>query len=267
MKDSFVRNCLGIGVLLVVGVLGAKAQSSEAPCSPGAIGTGGAGPTGRIAYSATAKTTFEQHLQDGNTIHGFMRTHMARDGAGRTMFEMGQACVRDENGMLNAQLYVNIFDPATKTTMAWNVGNPAMSNIVRVSHVSGTPRKQLTPEELAARHKALQQRWHVPQSEFKTDDLGTKTIAGVEAHGSRITRTIPPGEEGNELPLVTTTENWRSEKLGITLSIITDDPRRGKTIFEIEELVQGEPNPAVFAVPEGYKVEDVNPVQTASSTQ
>jgi hypothetical protein len=245
----------------------AKAQSAEASCSPGSSVSGGSGVLAGVAYSAIAKTTFEQRLPDGNTIRGFIRTHMARDGAGKTMSEMGQGCARNENGVPEAQLYVNVFDPAAKTMMTWSVGSIVMPEVVQVLHVSTTPRKPLTPEELAAQGKASQ-RWLPLKSEFKTEDLGSRTIAGVEAHGSRMTRTIPPGEEGNELQLVTTTETWRSKKLGMTLSVITDDPRHGKTTYELEELVQGEPDPSVFAPPAGYKIKDITPpVETASTNR
>lgn len=243
----------------------AKAQSAEAPCSPGFGVSGDPGAFASVAYSATAKTTFEQHLPDGNTIRGFIRTRMARDGAGKMMSERGQGCVRDENGVREPQLYVNVFDTATKTMMSWYVGVTGMPDVVTVIHASTTPRKPLSPEELAAQRKASQP-WQPLKNEFRTEDLGTRTIAGVEAHGSRTTRTIPPGEEGNELQLVTTTETWRSKKLGMTLSILMDDPRRGKMTYEVEELVQGEPDPSVFAPPAGYKIKEITPpVETAST--
>jgi hypothetical protein len=245
----------------------AKAQSSEPACSMGVGSAGGYGPWGRVAYTATAKTTFEQRLPDGNIVGGFMRTHVARDGAGKWISEMGQRCVRDENGEPRAQLYVSVFDPATKTTMNWNVGTDNMPKVVKVFHASTTPRKPLTPEELAAQRKAAE-RQQPPRNEYKTEDLGSKIIAGVEVHGSRTTRTIPPGEEGNQLQLVTTNEIWQSTKLGLVMMTVSDDPRHGKTTYEIEELDQNEPNPAVFAPPEGYKIED-HPadVITASTAQ
>lgn len=251
-----------VGMTLAVG---AKAQSSEPACSVGFNGVAGLGNWGRGAYYTTAKTTFEQLLPDGGKVSGFIRTHMAHDSAGRVRSETGQGCVRDENGEPRAQIGVNIFDPTTKTTMSWFVGNMGMPDVVRLVHATAKPRSQ-TPEELAAQRK-LSQRWQPPKSEYKTEDLGTKTIAGIEAHGSRTTRTIPPGEEGNELQLVTTSETWRSEKLGFTMLSINDDPRRGKTTYEIEELVQGEPDPSVFAPPEGYKIKDITPVETASTAQ
>jgi len=107
---------------------------------------------------------------------------------------------------------------------------------------------------MAERRKEMQL-MQPPRSEFKTEDLGTKTIAGIEAHGSRTTRTIPAGEEGNEVPLVTVQEIWRSQKLGLTLMGTMDDPRSGRRTYEVEEFTEGEPDASLFTPPEGYRVE------------
>ena len=38
-----------------------------------------------------------------------------------------------------------------------------------------------------------------------------------------------------------------------------DDPRRGKTVVEVEEINQGEPDPAMFEPPPGYTIKQVVP--------
>ncbi|WP_158821752.1 hypothetical protein [Granulicella sp. S156] len=246
----------------------AKGQSSEPACTVGVNSfSGGYSSFGRhFAYSATVKTTLEQKLPDGNTIRGFVRFHQAQDGAGRTFSEQPVGCQRGENGEPQLRKMVHVFDPATHTSTTWNVGGDNEDKVVRIYRQSSTPPKPLTPAELAARQKSSQAQ-RSPRGEVKREDLGTKTIAGVEAHGLRTTRTIPAGEEGNELPLVVTNEYWNSKEHGIMLLAISDDPRRGKTTYEIEELSQNEPNPSVFAPPEGYTVEDRTTVVTASTAQ
>ena len=90
---------------------------------------------------------------------------------------------------------------------------------------------------------------------FATGYFPHTHVAGIEARGSRQTRTIPPGEEGNELPLIVTNETWASRELGVTLVQITDNPRYGRNTFQVEELSRTEPDAAVFAPPAGYKIE------------
>jgi hypothetical protein len=101
--------------------------------------------------------------------------------------------------------------------------------------------------------------------ETKTEDLGMRTIAGVEAHGTRTTRTIAPGDEGNDLPLVVMDEMWRSKEFGLVVLGITDDPRVGRKTFEVEELSSSEPDASVFAPPDGYKIVERNAVGNDST--
>ena len=90
----------------------------------------------------------------------------------------------------------------------------------------------------------------------RTENLGIKDFNGIPAEGTRTTRTIPAGEEGNDQPLVVINETWRSKELGLTLMTIGEDPRRGRTTIEYEELNRGEPDPALFAPPAGYTVQE-----------
>ena len=248
MRTATYRWVVGVVGVMVLGSV-AGAQSAESACSEGFQNTISYGQFGKssVAYMATAKTSFEQKLPDGSYVRGFAVTHQARDGTGRTMSEFPQACRRDENGVFRPDLNVIVFDPATKATLNWQVGNPYPDKVAHLIHQS--PPKPLTSEQLALQRRLAAA--DETQKEYKTEDLGTRTIAGVEAHGSRTTQTIPAGEQGNELPLVVKRELWRSKELGLVMLGIMDDPRRGKTTFEIEDLTPGEPDPALFVPPAG----------------
>jgi len=268
MRITMVRWVAGVVAAGIVlgGVSGA--QSPEPACSVGVVAffSRTVPGIGASPFAATAKTNFEQKLPDGSYVRGYVVTHQARDGAGRTMSEVSQGCWRNENGVPQPGLMVTVYDRAAKTMMAWQVNMPSADKVVRVSHASPTPPKPLAPEELSAREKLL----HVQQpqpSEFKKEDLGMRMIAGVEAHGSRTTRTIPPGEEGNEIALVTMNEEWSSKELGLVLLGITDDPRHGRTTYEVEELTVGEPDASLFAPPAGYKVVDLSPPVSGETKQ
>jgi hypothetical protein len=216
-------------------------------------------------YSATLKTSFEQRLADGNVVHGFSVTHEARDSKGRTMTEMAHGCERGEDGQPKERLSVNVFDPTTNTTMYWQVGD-FMPKVVHLSRMQIVNRKQPTAEEAAEQMKRSQvaERVQKPRNETRVESLGSKTVNGVLAEGTRAVQTIPAGEEGNDLPLVVIHEQWASKELGLILIHINDDPRRGRTTVEFEDLSRGEPDPAVFAAPAGYKImEQHQEVETA----
>src|SRR5271170_6689983 len=121
------QSCFCLVPAVVAGILlggVARAQSPEPACSMGftnAIGYGISAKSG-VAFTATAKTSFEQHLPDGSYIRGYMRTRQARDAAGRMMYETPYGCLRDENGVPQPEIHVSVSDPATKISLNWQVG-------------------------------------------------------------------------------------------------------------------------------------------------
>jgi len=86
------------------------------------------------------------------------------------------------------------------------------------------------------------------------DHLGTQTIEGVSAEGTRTTVTIPAGQIGNEQPIVTVTERWYSPELQVTVMSKRTDPRTGTTTYKLTNINRSEPSPAMFQVPADYKV-------------
>lgn len=241
-------------VVAMVSLAGSAVAQSAGQCTVGVnnyISYSVANKAG-VPYSATVKETFEQKLADGNSIRGFTRIHEARDSSGKTMIEMASGCTRGEDGQPHERLRVTVYDPAAKTTMDWEVDGP---KVARVFHRAGQSRPQMTPEESAkARAKASQG----TRIEVHTEDLGTKMMNGVLAKGSQTVQTIPAGEEGNELAFEIVAESWHSEELGLTLLATRDDPRRGRTTAEFEELSLAEPDAALFAPPSGYAIEEIH---------
>lgn len=266
MRIKALRWVVGVvGAMLLGSVAGA--QSAEPACSMGftnvplALGDRG---NGTKPYTATAKTTYEHQLADGNSIHAYILTRLARDAAGRTMNEHPFGCWRDENGVLQAWTLITVADPSAKTGMTWSVTG---SNLDKTAHVfHQVPRKPLTPEEQEARQKRMQTQ-QAPRAEWKSEDLGTRTIAGVEARGQRTLRTIPAGEDGNELPLVITDEEWFAKDLGVEVMAVRDDPRVGRSTFEVQEITVGQPDASLFAPPAGYKIVDDQNPQADSATK
>jgi len=245
-----------LGLVLGVGLI--AAAQTPAPCTLGVTYSIGnvVSSTPGSPFTATVKTTFDHKLPDGNSIHGESRSRQARDATGKTLRENAGGCERGEDGQPHLRMYVTIYDPVAKTTLSWQVGNMA----AKVAHLA----HQMPPKELTVEQQAQQQRQikmmmlqQPPPRETRTEQLGSKLIHGIEAEGTRTVRTIPAGEEGNAQPLeVLVREEWRSKELGIGLSVITDDPRYGRVEFEYEVFKPGEPDASLFAVPDGYTVEE-----------
>jgi hypothetical protein len=86
------------------------------------------------------------------------------------------------------------------------------------------------------------------------EDLGTQTINGVVAKGSRTTSTIPAGQIGNDRPIQIVNERWYSDDLQMVVKSSNSDPRFGTTEFNLTGINRAEPDPSLFQVPASYKV-------------
>lgn len=86
-----------------------------------------------------------------------------------------------------------------------------------------------------------------------SEDLPAQMINGVLAKGSRITMTIPAGTFGNDREVKVVNERWYSDDLQVLLKSTNNDPRFGVTTYELTNIVQGQPDPALFLVPSDYQ--------------
>jgi hypothetical protein len=81
-----------------------------------------------------------------------------------------------------------------------------------------------------------------------------QSIEGVNATGTRTTRTIPAGEIGNERSLEINSEVWTSPDLQMVVLSKRNDPRIGETVYRLTNIQRGDPDPALFQVPSGFTV-------------
>src|SRR5262245_7316473 len=93
-------------------------------------------------------------------------------------------------------------------------------------------------------------------AEVNRESLGTQTIEGVAAEGTRVTFTIPAGKIGNERPIVTVNERWYSPELQTVVLSKNSDPRMGETTYRLTNIVRSEPDPSLFQVPSDYTVNE-----------
>ncbi|WP_263366857.1 hypothetical protein [Edaphobacter bradus] len=228
----------------------------SAPIPPAVILSAPHGPP----FRAIVETTFDQRLSDGNSIHGTVRYHIARDSSGKTLLETPFGCYIGDDGHRHQQIQVTVTDPSGQTTTRWQTNNTAL-NIATISHITHSD----PPEEVKAEVKAaaaanadrIRREVEVVQSQTRRESLGSSAFQGVSATGTRTVRTIPAGDEGNTQPIEIINETWTSGDLGITMKAMSDDPRRGGTTTEVEEIHLGEPDPATFSPPPGYTIKEL----------
>ena len=89
-----------------------------------------------------------------------------------------------------------------------------------------------------------------------TEDLGSQSVQGVTATGTRTTRTIAKGQIGNDAPISVVTEVWTSPDLQTVVYSKRTDPRMGEQTFQLTNIARSEPDPSLFTVPAGFTVTD-----------
>lgn len=244
-----------------------------APVAPRSTGIGVAAPgcsETEIAqkpaiepYTAIRKTSRVQQLANGATITHETTAKEARDSSGRTFHENRPEVPEGAEGPVRSFSFsfFNVFDPVNRISINWN----SNSKEATVTHMpepnqarsAQIPRPAVQTAVLDPSTPAVRLNRPRPQME----DLGTKTINGVEAKGTRTTTIIPAGQVGNDQPLTVVHETWMSPELRLPVLQITDDPRTGVTTMELTEIERGEPDPALFHAPEGYTVKERFPDQ------
>jgi hypothetical protein len=88
------------------------------------------------------------------------------------------------------------------------------------------------------------------------ENLGTRTIEGMETQGTRETTTISAGAIGNDKPIAISKEFWYSPELKLNLIVKRNDPRSGTQTFTVTSLTTGDPRPTLFEIPAGFHVVD-----------
>jgi hypothetical protein len=249
--------------ILVCSMLVIAAQ--QVPAQGGVVlssGFAGSGPiegASRLPYTYTCTGKTVQTLANGTTITRETTSRTARDSSGRMYTEIHNTLPAGPDGQPREVVHYQIYDPAARTTTMWN----SQGKEATVRHMPEPQTIQARPAQQRTDVQTVQlpDRVARPQNDVQREELGTKNIAGVNAKGTRITRVIPAGREGNDQPITVTEEIWRSPEYGVILENVNDDPRFGTTTREVTEFTPGEPDAGLFKVPEGYTVRDVTPQQ------
>jgi hypothetical protein len=236
----------GFGQGMVVGFTGS-----------GGLGMG-PGMTG-MPYSAVRKTTRVQKLADGTTITNENTVKEARDSNGRTYRE-NQIKTFGGNSDQGGFSVFSVFDPENRITMNWN-SNSKQVTLIHMPEPRQLPNQIRPVPPATAVTLAQQPAIQMPQTKLDRENLGMKTIDGLEVKGTRVTQLIPVGREGNDRPLTVTTETWFCPDLKIMVESINDDPRSGTSTMELTNVDRGEPDPTLFQPPAGYTVKEQFPGQ------
>jgi hypothetical protein len=230
---------------LLAAAMGAQAQPpgrGSAPWRFVAAQPGRSGPVVKGApFSADITTETTVVLQDGNHIHQVTKLRFYRDGEGRTRREQSLNSLGALASNTNMPMVIFISDPVAGVNYA-------------LSPASKTASKSMGAGRGAGGGRGDRMRGGVAGVNTKIESLGTKTLEGITAEGTRTTITIPAGQEGNEQPMQRAIESWYSPDLQMVVFSKRSDPRTGETVMRYTNISRGEPAHSLFELPADYKI-------------
>jgi hypothetical protein len=267
-----ISTWLFFGLLLVALSSLAAAQSDAPPPPPppmaGAMMIQGPGPGGPgmmfhqefgeglenkvvtgVPLSGDLVVTRDTTLADGNRIHTQNTTKVYRDADGRVRREIGFELNTPATGAAKRSMIV-ITDPVAGKRYVLNPQNKTahVMPLHPPKHGQGPPPPP--PDGEASGHWAKHD-----DSNVNREQLGSKTINGLQAEGTRVTRTIPAGKIGNENPIQVVTERWVSTDLQLPLTTTHTDPMMGTVTTNLTNINRAAPDASLFQVPSDYKTE------------
>ncbi len=273
-----------------------RTPAFETFAAPGTVAGGGtfhfmaAGPGAGKAilgapYSAESMTEYVRTLADGTRITRRTSAKFARDSQGRTRDEQNVPGLGPWASGDGVKL-VTIFDPVAKEVYILNEKEKTAQRIktsgpvsTSTSTSSSSSSSSNSPGGSVTREVRVERRVQVVQGgsvgvggslampsfssdvlmrrgEARTEPLGAQMMEGLQVQGTRVTRTVPAGENGNDRPLVSTDERWESTELRTVIRSTSHDPEFGDTSFRLTNINRTEPAKSLFQVPADYRVED-----------
>jgi hypothetical protein len=199
-------------------------------------------------FTLMLETEWVRMLADGGTITGVNKRRIARDAAGRIYQE--RWFLVPKNGNVESEMTtIQISDPNAHTLYNCFFAGDKKNVCELLTYRPMTPAVNTTEKTAAG---------ELPdnQGSFVHEDLGNQIISGVETVGVRYARTYNPGVFGNDRKVTVEREVWYSHQLDLNLLSMRSDPRTGKQTFTAVNVVLGDPEPALFELPAGFKVAD-----------
>jgi len=235
------RKALQFGLLFAASLVVLPAQEPSQgpppPERPPAVHGISIAPIPGLPFSATAVIESEREWPDGSPQVSRTINIIARDSQGRTHNEVRRLLPESFHGSPEL-MSVRIFDPQTRIRITYEPTLKAASR-------EFIPKREPEPG--------------VPNPTVHTEDLGTTTLNGLQAKGTRRTFSVSPVGTRADRVVEVDDETWYSPELHINLLVRRSDPRTGVLTIGVSGLKREEPPASMFEVPQGYKIGDVTP--------
>jgi hypothetical protein len=246
-----LRWMLGGLVLLLTGIAGAQVSARAVTGPAGVTNATVPAAVKNTPFSAEVVTLYDRALDNGGHIHRETRGKIFRDSQGRMRTESETPSAQPEAEKFAhvtiddpVQRVIINLNPKLKTATIFHFAKSIGPTAVGMGNIRGAP------ANVAPMRTSIQTR---------TEALGSKYIEGVDATGTRTTRIIDAGSQGNDKPIVSVTETWFSPELKMTVLNQTDDGQGGHSTMKLVNITRTEPVAQLFQVPSDYAVKDTQP--------
>jgi hypothetical protein len=189
-------------------------------------------------YSAQIASQRSQTLSDGTHVAQQSSGAVYRDSAGRVRQEMSLPALGSLTGSPQSPRAVFITDPVA----GYHYMLDAQEKTAERMPLPPTGGRGPWPPRGGA--------------QVTRESLGTQTIEGVVAEGTRITKTFAAGSIGNDKAIQIVIERWYSADLQVVVLLKRSDPWMGDSTVRLTNINRAEPAAAMFAVPSEYAVRD-----------
>ncbi len=193
--------------------------------------------------------------------------HVARDSQGRVLVKTPTGWAPGRSPYEEADFYwTTICDPVAKTTT--NIKQEGVydrseaadgSGTSLVLHITGTVKIANDGALSSASQPSAFHEFSKPEAK-KLEDMGEHTLLGVQAHGYRWWMPVDGAIIESDY-----TEVFQSEELASDLSqlITRSDGARGRSEVreELKNLQRVDPDPRLFQIPTGYKIERASTIK------
>jgi hypothetical protein len=206
-------------------------------------------------FTAVAISESTQTLADGNHITRKTQTNLFRDSQGRFRKEVNfpaSAAIGPLAVSGTSKSFVLISDPVTSANFILHSDTKTAE---KIGGPFGKGKGAMKGDKMKGKFDSSMQE-EISNGTLKKEDLGTQTIAGVIAQGTRITKTIPAGQIGNEKPILIVRETWYSNDLQMVVKSTRSNPWSGESTYTLTNIQRSEPAASLFAVPSDFTVQE-----------
>jgi hypothetical protein len=259
--------CTGIGLALIAAAI-ARPQAQTAqnlpPLSseyaPGTVPNGGGSlPFGM--FRAIAGKPFQAEYNSRRLMPGldgmrFQEFHgiFARDSRGRILSETIYPHSDDVKSTgRQGDHFFSVFDSVTHESISWDDGPAKL--VMKMTSRGGIPTAAPLSPCMTGHTGTSPQRARGQSS--TVEDLGEQKMEGVTVHGCRVTNLVTQSANPDfPVPYSVVDETWAAPDLAVAILHTHTDRDTVDLIERLDNIVQAEPDIAMFTPPDNFRVYD-----------